>query len=112
MRVELSKTPNWLKITWSYHSADIEAEILRRLSTVQGILGDGRRWFAPVGELWTLTGLFPLAQYDYTAMVACDAQRLSTLAESDANGPMAEPIYRKPKKGTKKPYYKQEELGL
>lgn len=110
MRVELCATPNWLKITWPLYNAQVEAEILRRLATVPGAMGNGRRWFAPVAQIWALTELFPLASYDYTAMSICDELGATALAESDASGYMAEPIYRKPKKGQEKPKVTQGEL--
>lgn len=71
MRIELSKTPNWLKITWSFLDTNIEAEILRRLATV-GALGEGRRWFAPVSEVYRCMDIFPKASFAYEAMCAAD----------------------------------------
>lgn len=92
MRIELSATPNWLKITWSFYDTAIETEILRRLGTVPRALGNGRRWFAPVSELWRLTTLFDKASYQYEAMCAADAfdKPQRTVASPVASTPLTE----------------------
>lgn len=70
MNIELA-TPTQLKITWPvYGDSSIEAEIVKRLATVPGIEGRGRRWYAPAIQLARLMELFPKASFDYAALVA------------------------------------------
>lgn len=107
MRIELSATPNWLKISWSAYEATIEAEILRRLQTVSGAMGNGRRWYAPVSQLWLLTELFDKASYQYEAMCAADAfdkpinasvQPSTSLTDDERLGPLFRGIQNAKKK--------------
>lgn len=89
MRIELSATPNWLRITWPEYSATVEVEILRRLQSVPGALGSGRRWYAPASQLWRLTELFDKASYQYDAMCAADAPASPTVATPALQGPQS-----------------------
>lgn len=88
MRIELSATPNWLKISWPLYDAQIEAEILRRLNTVPCALGNGHRWYAPVEQLWLLTQLFDKASYQYEAMCAADAPSKPQRPTEPVQGPL------------------------
>lgn len=73
MNIELaSASQNLLKITWALYSADIEAEIVRRLETVPGIEGRPRRYYAPVIQCERLMQLFSHASFAYEAMCAAD----------------------------------------
>jgi len=71
MNIELA-TPTHIKITWSYYDAPTEAEIVRRLSTVPGIEGHGRRYYAPAVQVYRLVELFPKASFQYEALTAAD----------------------------------------
>lgn len=71
MNIELA-TPTHVKITWSYYDAPTEAEIVRRLNTVTGIEGHGRRYYAPTIQVYRLMALFPKASFQYEALTAAD----------------------------------------
>lgn len=71
MNIELA-TPTHIKITWPHYDAPTEAEIVRRLTTVPGIEGHGRRYYAPTIQVYRLMELFPKASYQYEAIVAAD----------------------------------------
>jgi len=71
MNIELA-TPATVKITWSFYDAPTESEIVRRLSTVPGSEGYGRRYYAPTIQIYRLMELFPKASFQYEALAAAD----------------------------------------
>lgn len=72
MNIELA-SPTHIKITWPYYDDATEIEIVRRLNTVPRIEGHGRRYYAPVVQVYRLMDLFPKASYDYAALQGADA---------------------------------------
>lgn len=73
MKIELA-TPTTVKISWPEYDAGTNDELLKRLNTVPGVEGFGRRYYAPAIQVARLMQLFPKASYDYAAMQAADAQ--------------------------------------
>lgn len=71
MNIELA-TPTHIKITWPHYDAPTEAEIVKRLGTVPGIEGHGRRYYAPAVQVYRLMELFPKASFQYEALTAAD----------------------------------------
>lgn len=65
-------TPTIVRITWPVYDAVTEAEIVRRIKTVPGIEGMGRRYYCHVIQTARLMELFPKASFDYAALVAGD----------------------------------------
>jgi len=62
-----------IRITWPVYDAKTEAEIVRRIKTVPGIEGTGRRYSCSAIQTARLMELFPKASFDYRAMQAADA---------------------------------------
>lgn len=73
MKIELA-TPTTVKISWPDYDAGTNEELLKRLNTVPGIEGRGRRYYAPAIQVARLMELFSKASYDYAAMQAADVQ--------------------------------------
>ena len=71
MNIELSDAKT-VRITWPAYDATTEAEIIRRLGTVPGAEGMGRRWYAPAIQVARLMELFPKASYGYAALKVSD----------------------------------------
>lgn len=71
MIIELA-TPTHIKVTWPAYDAAIEAEIVNRLKGVPGIEGHGRRYYAPVVQVYRCMELFPKAAFQYEALSAAD----------------------------------------
>lgn len=71
MNIELATTTH-VKITWSYYDAPTEAEIIKRLGTVPGSEGHGRRYYTPTIQVYRLMELFPKASFQYEALAAAD----------------------------------------
>lgn len=68
-----SGSPTLLRITWDEnYSPDIEAEIVKRLQTIPGINGAGRRWYCPAIQMERIMILFKRASYQYAAYAAAD----------------------------------------
>lgn len=71
MKIELvNKTT--VKISWSQYDPATESEIARRLQTVPGIVGQGRRFYAPLVQVARLIELFSRASFDYRAIQEAD----------------------------------------
>lgn len=65
-------TPTTIRITWEPYDAPTEAEITRRIKTVPGIEGMGRRYCCHAIQTARLMELFSKASFDYAALVAGD----------------------------------------
>lgn len=64
--------PTTLRIEFPAYDATTTTELMRRLNTVPGIEGRGRRYYAPMIQLARLMELFWRASFDYRAMAAAD----------------------------------------
>jgi hypothetical protein len=73
MHIELTD-PNTVRITWPVaFDPATEAEIAKRLASVPGMQGMGRRYWCSAMQTPRLMDLFPRASFDYAALQAADA---------------------------------------
>lgn len=70
--MNITLTGTLLRIQWKPYAPDIEAEIVRRLQTIPGVMKnrDGSCWYVHIKHLDSLMDLFPSASYDPAAWEA------------------------------------------